>query len=372
MKKFLLIICLFCISYGYAQTPIVLDINDLATPIKSFNARYDTAVDASITPGAPGTNLNWNFSALHATYDTLYINVVHPNSVPKHSLFPDANLATVYDSAVNVYFFNRSAAGLVLNGIVNDFLKNGDSIAVALSIPDTALALPGIFGDSAYRYCFGDTKSHCTYTYDTNFSGFPVSVPIDTIRIKHTQYKSDKLDAWGNLTMPNTYQYPALRQKVITYSNDSIWGYAMVPAPYQSYSGWYYMVSQNSTIVTYAWWVKGYGLPAVKMTMLTDTSDVVQNVEWAYDLPPIGSVGENEPLNSSVYPNPANDFITITNASGYKVLVVYDAIGNEISRQAIKSNELVNVSVQDLANGLYFYNLINDGSKASGKFIIKH
>jgi len=372
MKKLLLIICLFCISYSYAQTPIILDTNDLATPIKFFDARYDTAVDASITPGAPGANLTWDFSALHATYDTLYINVVNPNTVPLHQLFPAANVATIYDSAVNVYFFNRSAAGLVLLGIVNDFLKTGDSITVALSIPDTSLALPGVYGDSAYRYCFGDTKSPCTYAYDTNFGGFPVSVPIDTVRIKHSQYKIDELDAWGTLTMPNTYQYPALRQKDITYSNDSIWGYANVPPPYDSYSGWYFMVSQNSTVVTYAWWIKGYGLPVVKMNMLSDTSDVVQNVEWAYTIPPPASIGENEPLNSSVYPNPANDFISITNASGYDVLVIYDVIGNEISRQSIKSNELVNVSVQNLANGLYFYNVMKENSKASGKFIVKH
>ncbi len=371
MKKILLIVCLFCITFSFAQAQITLDIDDIAAPVKSFDARNDTAVDSTISPGTPGANQTWDFSALN-NYNPLPIDVVNPSTVPGYTLFPSANLATIYDSAIIVYFFSRSAAGLLLHGTINDFLKTGDSIRLILSTPDTALALPGIYGNTAFRFCSGDTKSSCTYTYDTSFNGFPVSVPIDTVRIKHEQYKSDELDAWGTVTMPSTYTFPVLRQKNITYSTDSIWGYANVPAPYQSYSGWYALINRKDTTVTYSWWTKDFGLPIVKMTMAPGPAPTqIVAVEWAYNLPEVG-IDENEFLNSTVYPNPANDFISISNISGYNEIIIYDVIGNEISRQSIANMDIVKFSVQDLPNGMYFYNAVNANNKASGKFIVKH
>jgi len=323
-----------------------------------------------ITPGNHGANVTWNFQSLHANHDTIKVKVVSPSIIPAHTFFPAANLAIIYDSAVNMYFFNRSAAGLVLHGTIYDFFNSDDSIRVTLTTPDTVLALPGVYGDSAYRYSFGDTKSRCSYYYDTNFNGFPVSVPIDTVRIKHSQYKTDVIDSWGTMNTP-TSSFPALRQKNTTYSTDSIWGYANVPAPYQSYSGWYFLISRKDTTLMYTWWTKNFGYPALKMTMVPHYPNVAFNVEWAHDVPTVG-IEENEWMNTAVFPNPATDYITISNIGGFSELVIYGAAGNEISRQNIKNNDLVKVSVQHLANGLYFYNAVNAGKKTSGKFVVKH
>ncbi len=369
MKKLLPLLFIFCITSGYAQTPISLDVNDLGTPVTSFVARTDTTVDVSITPGNPGINLTWNFQALHSTQDTLYIDVVNPATVPLHNLFPGSNLAIVYDHAINVYFFNRSASGLALYGIVNDFLKTGDSISVALTQPDTAIALPAHYGDSSYFYSYGDSKSKCNYTFDTNFGGFPVQVPIDTVRVKHKQYKNHVFDAWGTMHLPNS-TFPALRQKDMIYSQDSIWGYAAVPAPYQSYSGWYFLTSRLDTTLTYSWWGKNYGVPAVKMTMAYWKSTVINDIEWAYDFG--AGISENETESFSVFPNPANDYITVTNNGVYNEFIIYDASGKEISKMNIGNSAVVKASVNSLPDGLYFYNAINSKKVAGGKFIVKH
>jgi len=372
MKKIFFLISLFCAATLYAQTPISLDVNDLGAPVKHYNFRVDTAVDVLIVPGAPGANLAWNFAALHSNHDTVSVDLVDVSSVPMHSYFPAANIATVYDSSINVYFFNSNASGLTMHGIIRDFMSSSDSLKLVLSTPDTMLTLPANYGDSRTGFSYGNSKSHSHLLFDTSFSGFPVQVPIDTVHIIHRQNKTTDIDAWGNVTLPNN-SFPALRQKDLTYTTDSVWGYANTsafPPPYNTYSGWYYLITVNDTTTTYTWWKKSYGVPVVKMTMAHYLSNQVKQVEWAYDTP--SGITENEILNSSVFPNPSNDFIYITNISDLEEVVIFDIIGNEISRQNIGNNDMVKISVQDLANGLYFYNAYAKHGKTSGKFIVKH
>ncbi|MEI6853408.1 MAG: T9SS type A sorting domain-containing protein [Bacteroidota bacterium] len=369
MKKLLFLVFVMSTIIVNAQTPINLSFSDLGVPVRSYDIRIDSAVTSAIVPGNPGTNLTWNFIALHANLDTLPLHLINSSSGVMHTSFPGANVAYQVDTNLNYNYYNSTTAGLIHRGIVTDYLGTHDSIKVVFSSPDTILRLPGNYMDSYTSIVMGDSKSRCHYTFDTSYNGFPITVPIDTLRIKHKQFHLAQVDAWGTMTTPMD-NFPVLRQKNTTQTRDTIWGYANVPPPAQSYSGWYRLMVLTDTSVSYNWWMKGLGIPAVQMDMYKLTN-VVLKVRWVRDV--FASVNENTDVyNNGVYPNPANDKINITNTAVFNEAIIYDVLGNEVKRQNILGLNEISVSTANLPNGMYFYNLNGTQGKTSGKFIVKH
>jgi hypothetical protein len=367
MKRLLLIIALSCCYISTTKAQINLNYSDLGVPVRSYDIRIDSAVTSAIVPGMAGTNQTWNFLSLHSTLDTLHLDLINSSYGVQSNFFPLANIAYHANNKLNYNYYNSSATGLVHYGIVSDYLNNGDTIKLVLNQPDTALKLPANYLDICNSVVLGDSRSRCHYSFDTNFNGFPVTVPIDTLRIKHLQTHNSSIDAWGSMTTP-TDIFPALRQKNINRTVDSIWGYANVPAPYQSYSGWYQIAIIPDSNVTYNWWMKGLGIPAVKMEMYKFTN-VVYRVSWVRDV--FASITEKEDPGVGVYPNPANDLIIITQSDDYSEAIIYDMLGNVVKRQDIQNMNKITIPVGNLPNGMYFYNLLGK-NVTSGKFVVKH
>ncbi len=365
MKNLLVLIFVLIGASSYAQ--ISLTLSDIGAPTRTYNERVDTAADVSIVPGAPGTNLTWNFAALHSTLDTSSVDFINTSLAPLHSLFPTSNFAARFDSVLNYYYFNRSATALTMQGGVSDYMRSGDSIKIVLSIPDTIVKLPAHYGDSFTCFSFGDSKSGSHITHDTTIAGFPVTINIDSVRVKHMQIKTSTMDAWGNVTTP-TRTFPALRQKEIAMSIDSLWGYAVIAA-FPTYNGWHFISVRNDTTDTYNWWMNQLGITAIKMTMVKQTA-AIQRIDWVYDV--YAGVDETNVPSIGVYPNPADNFIKISNTKQYNEMVIYDVLGNELKRLNIENHNDVSVPVSNLANGMYFYNLNGKADKASGKFVVKH
>jgi hypothetical protein len=369
MKKLFLIVFLFCCFSVNAQTPISLNFSDLGVPVRSYDIRIDSAVIPGILPGNAGPNQTWNFIGLHSTLDTLQLNLTYNYYGVLYNNFPLANVAYHADSKLNYNYYNSSAAGLLHYGIVSDYLGTGDSIKVVFSQPDTILKLPANYPADYSSIVLGDSKSRCHYSFDTVFMSTPVTVPIDTLRIKHTQFHVATIDAWGTMTTP-TDVFPALRQKNVVETVDSIWGYANVPVPFQSYSGWYMITILSDTSQSFKWWMNGLGIPAVEMFMnkLSDTQ--VVKTRWVRDV--FAGVNENDYYNSGVYPNPANDFIKISTSGEFSEVRVYDMLGNEVIRQKIQNNNELTVSTANIPDGMYFYNLVGPSGKTTGKFVVIH
>jgi hypothetical protein len=368
MKRHYLIFIFFCFIVAGSQAQISLNFSDLGVPVRSYDIRIDSAVTSAIVPGPAGTNQTWNFITLHSTLDTLHLDLINSSNGVQNNFFPLANVAYHANNKLNYNYYSSSAAGLLHYGIVSDYLNNGDTIKLVFSKPDTLLKLPTNYLDICNSIVLGDSKSRCHYSFDTNISGFPVTVPIDTLRIKHLQIHISGIDAWGTMNTP-TDVFPALRQKNVTHTVDSIWGYANVPVPYQSYSGWYQIAILPDSLISYNWWMKGLGIPAVSMEMYKLTN-VVSKVRWVRDV--FASVPEIDVYNTGVYPNPANNHIIITQTGDYTEAIIYDMLGNEVKRQHIQNMNEINVPVVNLPDGMYFYNLVGTKDKTSGKFVVKH
>ena len=108
---------------------------------------------------------------------------------------------------------------------------------------------------------------------------------------------------------------------------------------------------------------EGYGL-----ITLTDDNDANNSIELRYDIKANTLDGSDCQFTSSthsfkldfvtVYPNPANNFFTLTDVpADLEIINVYNILGNKVkSYSALQGN---NYNVSDLSKGLYLVNLTN-------------
>lgn len=81
------------------------------------------------------------------------------------------------------------------------------------------------------------------------------------------------------------------------------------------------------------------------------------------------NVAENKKINFSFYPNPASSILTIRNSQNIESVTVKDINGrNIINTSSNKSNQL-KINVEELKSGIYFIQVISNGSSQTQKFI---
>lgn len=85
-----------------------------------------------------------------------------------------------------------------------------------------------------------------------------------------------------------------------------------------------------------------------------------------------GTVGidEQQQLEAYVYPNPANDFVTISlvNSTTNNQVAVYNALGQMVISQRFNQS-MFSISLKELEPGIYFINIANESGVASKKIV---
>ena len=99
-------------------------------------------------------------------------------------------------------------------------------------------------------------------------------------------------------------------------------------------------------------------------------SDIAIDDLIVLDKQPVGmdeTIEDN--LTLAVFPNPANDQITLR--SGIEeptVLIIHDALGREVYTTSV-NKPISNVDISMLEAGVYYLSLVSDQSRESIKFI---
>ncbi len=104
---------------------------------------------------------------------------------------------------------------------------------------------------------------------------------------------------------------------------------------------------------------------------LNDLNASAGNAQIKYD--GLTSIGENPMLNSvvSVYPNPANQFITINSQQQIQRYEILDITGRIVLAQPAKVNQIhtVTINTQNLSEGTYFVVVYNEKGNSVTKFV---
>jgi hypothetical protein len=86
------------------------------------------------------------------------------------------------------------------------------------------------------------------------------------------------------------------------------------------------------------------------------------------------SVPEPLPVNQSlvIYPNPANDKITVSHPAftGISSLTIFNVNGEKVVERSVRESEIL-INISALPGGVYFVQLQNEKMVAVGKMVKK-
>ena len=353
MKKIIIIFALFSLIFS-VNSQIVVDSTDFALFGSFYYDASDTVSYNLIEVGTTGEN-TWDFTYfIEAEVDTL--TFLDPEEVASVDSFPEANFIARIDSpdTTSAYIFlDFSSDALTMLGVI-------------MSIDDTTVMLTNdpyeLIMDFPATY---DEGNEITYEY-TSVMTFPIS---ETHTILVNSFCKDTLvvDAWGTLDLPDYTDIPVIRDNNRTWQLDSTYIYDENDTT---------LLETDTTYkVSYTWFSNDerfkfrvleirFEYPDLENYSICDTT--VSYVKYAEI---ITNINNSINTNVSIFPNPTNDIINISNIPENCIniqIISYD--GKIVKNISPNSNQIV-VSIKDLQSGIYLMKF--EGTNISKKILIE-
>ena len=128
-----------------------------------------------------------------------------------------------------------------------------------------------------------------------------------------------------------------------------------------------------NTLYNSMYYPNGHYLPVYYYHLSIDSSiteEVCDSLLWRHEHDTTGIFEAND-IIENIYPNPANDFVTVTLKSSDRALIrVYNVMGQAV--RYITTNEERNIiSTKDLAEGIYVISVEQNGKRFNTKFSVR-
>lgn len=372
MKKVLLIITLVLIAnYGNAQ----ITIGSSAIPAANDTFRFSNAqITPAIDPVPTGANYTWDFSFLQPvsqdidTFRTvsstggtyalyfadLAFNSNRANQAKKGNLgvpnVPIGGGVTVSDVVAFYYksstLYQQTGYGATINGI---------GVPIGFNAKDVIYRFPMNFGDT-----------------DTSPSDFNINIP-NLGYYGHDQVRVSEVDGWGTLITPYG-TFNTLRIKSSITGNDTL---------FLDTLGFGFNFPSPATI-EYKWLGTTKNIPLLQITMTGGSfggAPQISSVTYRDSVRTLTAISEVEnPIgNMSVFPNPANDWVTISLNSSVdgvatiKLVAPDGRIVDDLWKEELYSgNNMMNLNLANhqLASGLYLLELQCAGKVTRSRIVI--
>jgi hypothetical protein len=344
MKKLYLLLIAFASTYSFAQT---IDQSDLPFAGLGWTSGVDTTYSAAVPAG--GTGQSWDYSALQYDYvDTSGFG--DAAGTPYTGLFPTANLASHDLSTGDWSYFTSNSTGLYVNGIVS----NGTTLVI--SPPQLYVPVP---------FSYGNAQTNISRVeIDTVIQGFAAKIIINF----HADFNGD---GSGSLITPTATYSSVLRVKETMLETDSFL------IDYLGQGSYTLISAQQTQTTSYRWYTHGatanyiMGITADSLGTTATQSDYL--MQWAV----LGTNDLNASNSLKVYPDPATEFVTISNGTiPFESLEVYNVIGERVHSSSPINNSIgqpeLKLDVSNWKPGIYFFMLSSGSNSIQGKFSVQH
>lgn len=303
--------------------------NFLSAP--SFTYKYQTGQTA-VSPGAAGTNVTWNFTALGQGTNLTYTTTACPGDADCGT-FPGANQVVKVGTLAKLYY-EKTASGL-------EQIGEKASGTFVYSDPMKYMQFP-----MTYSQTYNDTYA------SSNGSDTKNGTVTSTI------------DGYGTLQTPTGTYTNVLRQKIVENATVTTGGQTL------------------NMVFTHYYWMKADMHHYVMSIVSTEVSGAPVPIPATYTVvyttatPGGTGIDQKEVLanETSIFPNPASSELTIsTRTLPLEQVAVFNLLGQQVLRRDMGNTRSYSVTLKDLdlAPGNYFVQIGASGSRITKPLVIR-
>jgi hypothetical protein len=334
MKK-IFILTLICMPLiASAQT---ITQNDLPTAGTSFITANDTNFVSAMTAG--GTGQTWDYSMLD--FNSADTSIFQSSAgTPHQGSFPDANLVNYFPVDDSYNYYQNSSTGLYIEGfgMMTDVLDYNPHLLV-IPVP----------------FSLNDTRNA---TAQIEFIDATTSPAFKIVLITNSDFLAD---ATGTLTTPVS-TYPNVLRIKQTDLNTSEFYMETSPGNFQLLSSGQNQTTRYNFVTS--------GLPANYLLGINADSLGTTSISASFLFSSTVDINENQPnVEVIAYPNPASSSVQFKNAEKSAIINIYDSNGKKVSFINDQNENILDT--QSFKNGIYHYEIISNGKRLTGKFVVQ-
>ncbi len=290
----------------------------------------------------------FNMSTAGITYQLIFNNFLNPDyDASYYKKEDDSFLPTTLPLSISnpVSFYKLSSDKLERVGYGADL--SGNSLPVPADTIDEIYRLP---------MTFQDAWNSNSYIYlDIN--------PIFNAQFKRHQSRVAEVDGYGTITTPFG-TFDAIRVKSTLSFTDSI------NIDLFNTGGTWNAIPSND-IVEYRWWAKNSKVPVFSInTSLSLIGETVTSVEYRDDEINFASVMDQPLFTTTLYPNPASNFIHINSNFDNMAVQCFSSTGSLVYNNETQTGSFL-INSEAWESGIYFINLTIDNKTEVHKIIIR-
>jgi len=334
MKKHLHLLSFFLINFAtYAQVTLT------DTGINSIVGESFSYIKGGyVNPGNAGANQTWNFPALITSTPNM-VTVGNPGSTIIGANFPNANIAWSNTTSGESFYFKTSSTILQLEG------KFENTWIMPYSNPEELIHFPFTHLDS-----FVDTWAN---QYQKNTYTFYQKGSTKVIA-----------DGYGTLITPAGTYNNVMRIRYDRTDKDSTY---QINIPMVTFD----------TIIEFKWYQNGTHCPIATSYSIKNSLGG-QTFGSTYLVNFVGiNENDNSISNLNVFPNPAAKNISLQfnlQSENSVELKIVNTLGATVKKENIQNlqtgNNSINISIAELANGVYFAQIKNGNTIETKRFVV--
>jgi len=331
-------------------------------PGDSVVTLFNGSPDIEITAAGGAQNWDW-------TLDGSVTQIVQFDTNDEEVLFPQADIKMSTAILDNYFEIDGDSWNLVGQQGADPF-GLGLTVSTFVIPAEMIQYAPVAYQDSTEQVFDLFAGIPLTFIPDSILETLPL-VP-DSMRVRISTTSLDDVDAWGDLTI-NEGSVEVLRVKqtrrigLAIEAKISILPWADVTGLLIDYLDILpFEIDLADTIVSYRFIAPGYVLPVATVT--TDSTDMaVNSVTYVESL--ISSTHEPVSLTPfSLFPNPTSDVATLdmSELADAGTVRIYDVSGREVWARQLQGEQIAEISVADLASGLYLVSIWSNTGTLAG------
>lgn len=365
MKKHLLLAGLLCSGSLFAQ----ITITNADMPSAGSHYLMDNATaPGGLNLGDTGPNFTWDFSALGVTGSGVD-SFVSVSSTPFAYQFFFNNIFLYPDNKADFAAASQdlnipSQIPITVTDVINYYKKPssgyyGVGFGASISGIPTSVQYDPIDRIFQFPMTFGDNNS----------SPFSYLISIPTVgAYGQNKVRSNEVDGWGTLLLPNGASYSVLRVKSTLSGTDTLYVDALG-----------FGFNLPSTSYEYKWVAAGIGVPVLQInaTDLFGTA-VPSTVKYLHTDNTSGIIPyESKKTLNLLHQNPVSNELSVvfnTDLGSEAKLNIIDLNGRTVMSkvfQAGKGKNQISLDLNGIAAGLYQLNLQQGAYSASSKLVVQ-